>query len=292
MSATLPGLRDRMPISIKTFRYMANSIIFWVFALAVLCGCRSGSRGVEVLTPASNPTVNPAFSVPNQLTKTAAFPTATIAIPNVLEPDLSPGTTLPAAELRSSQAVLSRQTIYDETLSKDWTLEHSWAADYDDQSTITAQAGSRAIAFTPTADSGSLLFSLKSNSQQPILRDLTLGVSFWIYCDDDYIKTSDIGVSMQGSEAVPYWKPDDHSVVNVYQPVFSETRLYYLDINRDIPPGTWVQIELWLDERQYDPDYKYVTGFYIKTDQDFRNTIMIDQVELVLTTPPTSTPTP
>ena len=56
--------------------------------------------------------------------------------------------------------------------------------------------------------------------------------------------------------------------------------------NDAIPPDTWVQVEVWLDELLFDPEYKYVTGIYIKNGEDFRDTIWIDQVELV-TTPDT-----
>jgi hypothetical protein len=73
-------------------------------------------------------------------------------------------------------------------------------------------------------------------------------------------------VTVLGSNSYTYWVEDDISVKSIYEPVFSETRLYYLGVNRTIPPNTWVKVELWLDERIYDPDYRYVTGFYIKNE--------------------------
>jgi hypothetical protein len=271
-------------------RNLCKSRVWGIVLLSVLYGCASGAGDAARLQ--ATPTVNPAFSGPNHLTQTATIPTATATATAALEPAHNPGTQVPTSDAPNGQDLLSRLTIYDETLSEDWTLENSLAVQYDDQSTIAAYAGSKSIAFKPTADFGSLLFSIQPGLQQPIQHDQTLGVSFWIYSGDDYIQTSDIAVSVLGSNEVPYWKPDDHSVTNVIQPVFPETRLYYLDINRDIPPGTWVQIELWLDELQDDPDYQYVTGFYLKTDQDFRNTVLIDQVELVSIAPLAITPTP
>jgi hypothetical protein len=66
------------------------------------------------------------------------------------------------------------------------------------------------------------------------------------------------------------------------EPAFSETRLYYLDINRTIPPDTWVLIEMWLDELAYEPDYEYVTGFYIKNNEGFAQTYYVDDVQLIM----------
>ena len=37
-----------------------------------------------------------------------------------------------------------------------------------------------------------------------------------------------------------------------------------------------------LDNLTYDPDYKYVTGFYIKNDAGFLQTVYIDDVNLLM----------
>ena len=63
---------------------------------------------------------------------------------------------------------------------------------------------------------------------------------------------------------------------------FSETRLYFLDIKHTIPPDTWVEVVVWLDQLIYDPPYKYVTGVYIKNDQGFFNTFYVDHVSLLV----------
>jgi hypothetical protein len=90
-----------------------------------------------------------------------------------------------------------------------------------------------------------------------------------------------------GSNSYTYWLANDTSVptdttVTVEAPLFSETRLYDLHINRAIPPGTWVQVVVWLDDLIYDPEYTYVTGMYIKNNKGFLNTFYIDQVNLLM----------
>ena len=139
---------------------------------------------------------------------------------------------------------------------------------------------------TPTRDYGNLAFTVKFGTKETYLREKTLGVRFWLYSGDATIGTQDLAVSVVGSNKYPYWVWNDSSVTNDNDPVFSETRLQYLGFNDAIPPDTWVQVEVWLDELLFDPEYKYVTGIYIKNGEDFRDTIWIDQVELV-TTPDT-----
>jgi hypothetical protein len=114
------------------------------------------------------------------------------------------------------------------------------------------------------------------------LREDVLGFSFWLYGNDDWIDREDLLVTVVGSNESPYWIPDDQSVENIYEPLFSETRLYYLGINDDIPPKTWVQVYIWLDDLLFDPDYEYVTGIYIKNDEQFFETALIDELTVYL----------
>jgi hypothetical protein len=123
---------------------------------------------------------------------------------------------------------------------------------------------------------------VEESSPQPYLRSQVIGFSFWVYCDDDYIGSSDLAVTITGSNQYPYWVQDDDSVTNRFDPIFSETRLYFLGFNSDIPPRTWAEVNVILDDLIYDPIYTYVTGLLIKGDENFRNTVYIDQVEISL----------
>src|SRR5690606_31538237 len=102
---------------------------------------------------------------------------------------------------------------------------------------------------------------------------------------NDYVATDDLVITMQGSNQFPYWAENDDSVAGLSNDdadLFSETQLAFLNVSRDIPPNTWFNIEVWLDELVYDPDYEYVTGFYIKNDADFQRPYYIDDVEILL----------
>ncbi len=190
-------------------------------------------------------------------------------------------TVTPAAT--ATPEILPTVTIYDETLNKNWSISTSSGVNYVLQKRTATHNGTYAIAMTPTRDYGNLAFTVKFGSSEVYLRDETVGVRFWLYSGDATIGLQDLAVSVVGSNENPYWKWNDSSVTNVHEPVFSETRLQYLGFNNAIPPKTWVQVEVILDNLQFDPTYKYVTGIYILNGEDFRDTIYIDQLELVKT---------
>jgi hypothetical protein len=178
-------------------------------------------------------------------------------------------------------AILPTVTIYDETLNGNWSLVTSSGVKYVLQNRTNVHSGTYSIALIPTKDYGNLAFTVKFGSKEAYLRDQTLGVRFWLYSGDATVGTEDLAVSVVGSNDYAYWKWNDTSVTNTQDPVFPETRLYYLGFNNAIPPNTWVQVEVWLDDLQFEPQYKYITGISIKNGEGFRDAVYIDQLELV-----------
>lgn len=63
--------------------------------------------------------------------------------------------------------------------------------------------------------------------------------------------------------------------------------LAFLGINRSIPPETWVLIELYPEDREFDPPYDFFTGFYIKNSLGFVQPFYIDRIELTRLVRPT-----
>jgi hypothetical protein len=188
------------------------------------------------------------------------------------------------------------RAIYADELDLGWSTQNSEGGDIDLQATLFSYQGSDSIAFTPEIDFGSILFSVEESNPEPYLRSQVIGFSFWVYCETDYIGSGDLAVTVTGSNQYPYWIPTDDSVTNRFDPIFSETRLYFLGYNSDIPPKTWAEVSVVLDDLIYDPVYTYVTGLLIKSDEDFRNTVYIDQVDISLleedTIPTSATATP
>jgi hypothetical protein len=280
-----------------------NRLIFALVLLFLAAGCSPGnteSGATRIIEP--TPTLHPFFteglnaSKVNTKNIVELIPTASLPPPTeskpaeeamVSETPVPSSTATPRAtatpSATSTPVILPTITIYDDTLNGNWSLVASSGVRYAIQNKTAAHNGKYAIAVTPTRDFGKLAFTVKFGSDEIYLRDETLGVKFWLYSGEATVGPGDLAVSVIGSNEIPYWKWNDTSVTNDHEPIFSETRLYDLEFNDAIPPKTWVQVEVWLDELQFDPIYKYVTGINILNGEGFRDTIYIDQVELVKT---------
>jgi hypothetical protein len=246
-------------------------------ASAMLAACGIPARANQSTPTLPTPTVAGLFH--------AATPTLTAATMSASpEPTQAMPTAAPAATATSQP--LEEIPIYDEVLNKNWSLANSDGMAFDLTEDRAVSHGSVAAAITPTKDFGRLFFTVRKQSTAAYLRERVLGVRFWLNGGPRGVRTGDLAVTVVGSNKYSYWVEDDTSVkvtgrVTQNLPLFSETRLYYLGINRDIEPNTWVEVELWLDDNKYDPDYTYVTGVYIKNDEGFRSPFYIDRVSLI-----------
>lgn len=238
----------------------------------------------------ANPTVAPLFRNP---VEGAVTPTV---IPGqtptrILQPTASPATQ-PTAVPNILRPAYPEMVIYDDELDRNWSIEQSvetqvnlWDNRYWFQRFEPTQdrtSGATAITVAPQADYGTLFFTVRPESDTVYERQKVLGVSFWLNSGNDGIATDELAVSVVGSNELPYWSATDRSVFPENVGAFSETRLYFLKVNRTIPAHTWINVVVWLDDLEYDPVYRYVTGFYIKNDVGFRSTYAVDQVVLLM----------
>jgi len=179
--------------------------------------------------------------------------------------------------------------IYDDQLAANWTAEQRYWVDYDLAATDYVYTGSTAIAITPSQRASKFFLAVESPPEAAYSRNEIIGVSFWLSGGANLVENDDLVVTVVGSNDYTYWVPDDTSVSELLEndprddlPLFSETRLYFLDINRPIPPDTWVEVIVWLDELIFDPPYNYVTGISLKNDEDFLQTYYIDRISFLL----------
>jgi hypothetical protein len=278
--------------------------IVWVLLWVFITGCGGGSSapsdtvtvptisgyvGRGTLTPLASaatsdpsqpPTDSPyfkrdAFVAPPTPTR---HPTATPSTQKIREPN---GTVIASAKSPQASRVISL-TIYDEKLDPNWTFDFSRGMEIDPADTTHPHTGTKSIAIVPLQDYGTALLSVRQGVTQTYPYSAVLGISFWLNSGADTLNTDALAVTVLGSNDYGYYQPNDKSVVTDAKNFFSETRLYYLGINRSIPPNTWVPIMLWLDSLPYDPPYKNVTGIYLKNDASFRQTFYVDQVELLM----------
>ena len=256
----------------------------YVVACILLAGCTSLSpqppasqTSIPTPTVASlfrdSPTQPPSIP-PKSSTQSLAQPTISAPSPTIPTP------THPTDQIASIP-------LYDDTLNSDWQVEQSDKVKYNLLSTTYVHGGKTAIAITPTDGWGRFFLTVRKDTRKIYSRDRILGVSFWLSGGANSIGTSDLMITVVGSNKYNYWVADDNSVkidapVTPEFPLFSETRLYFLHINRSIPPNNWVEVVVWLDDLINDPNYSYVTGMYIKNDQEFIDTFYVDDVHLLV----------
>lgn len=199
--------------------------------------------------------------------------------------DLTPQATAAHTATASAESQIYEVMIYDDALSSNWTLDHSTTIKYNLQNAAIVGEGRFAIRADTEANFATLFFTLQPGAKQTFRRDETLGLRFRLSGGHDALPNDALAVTVVGSNRYPYWAPRDNSVriegrVTEDLPLFSETRLYYLDVKRDIPEGEWVDVYVWLDDLVYDPEYIYLTGFYFKTD-DLKQ-FFLDDVTLIM----------
>jgi hypothetical protein len=272
-----------------------TAYLFSILAL-LLSSCITSPQPAAAV-PQATPTTSSSFSgsTPQTASSGGEYSDPSMPIPTVsplfldLRQNPTPqasdtSATASSPEHTSSSTIgltTSTNPIYNEKLDQNWTIRHNSGISVNLMSRDAANSGDYSLAVTPIKGSSRLYFTVKANSSQIYPRDSILGLSFWLYSGGQIIQPDDMSVSMSGSNAYSYWVADDTSVKNIYEPVFSETRLYYLGINRSIPPETWVKVELWLDDRIYDPDYINITGFYLTIADTITDTIFLDDIELI-----------
>lgn len=245
-----------------------------------MAACSSQQEGPTVATtPVVTPTIHFIFLPPDTTSQQAATASAATAV--ALTTDLEE---LPPLPTLTPQPNLVRRilAIYGESLNPNWTLEHSQDMVYDLREEEFVYNGRYALAATPQEEFGKLRFTVSENASAEYLRDEVLAFRFWLY-SEEFIGIEDIGITIMGSNDYPYWVADDNSV----QPddnleVFIPTRLQFLNIESDIPPNTWVQVEIWLNDLLFDPTYRYVTGIIIENDAAFSHTFYLDGLEMVI----------
>ena len=278
----------------KVYLFQLFIVGFIILSVAVAC-VGPQTQGTRIVTPFSTPTLHSIFS--NATIDTSESPnlfplagTPTLmgffeepTVPTTVRPtepvDITPLLTLTPRPT----PVITTITIYGEALNENWTLENSFFFDYDPREDEVSYNGRYSLAFTPESGFGNLMFTVKPDSEEEYPRQNVVAVQFWLYSGDDYIATDDLTVTIIGSNEYSYWVEGDDSVeVDDSLPTFPQTRLYFLNIEEDIPPDTWIQVEVSLNELIYEPEYRFVTGIIIENEEDFLRTIYLDDLELVI----------
>jgi hypothetical protein len=258
-----------------------------VGAGAPAAGAQPGASAGDATPASAGAAVSPPPSTPDQAntaapsTDSTGTPVSSAGSPAGSDSStIAPGAGGAVAALQPPEPNVSY--IFSDIVHPDWTLQNSNGIAYRVVEPSRAYSGTTALALTPMADYGMLFFTVRDGAGEAYLRRQVERVVFWIYSPDLPLNLDSLAVTIVGSNVYPYWVKGDNSVENDSWPIFSETRLEFLGFNHPIPPDTWAEVEIWLDDLLYDPTYEWITGFYIKNDEGFYETFLIDEVHLVM----------
>jgi hypothetical protein len=258
-----------------------------VLALTVLASCGPARPQVGQQSP---PTVAPVFrpEVPTSMPLAGTpgqRPTLDTAAQRQPTPTIEGPTDSVVASRLGNDVI--RVPIYNNGLSADWSLENSSGLRYNLQSRNYVSSQPYGIAATPLHGAAQLFFTVKRDARRAYNHDQILGVSIMVNGGPDGLGHEDLLFTVMGSNAYTYYRENDFSVeaagrITDEGTIFDEQRLYFLDFKEGIPPDTWGEVQIWLDERILDPEYKYLTGIYILTDERNTKTFYIDEVNLLV----------
>lgn len=288
-----------------------GSIIYLLFTALLLTACgdeaTAESVAIDVIMPTTAPLITDGLTM--EALQPVAAPDSEATVSHLFS-DLS-GTevaihaTLTAMPQPTQTAIptaiptLPVQTssvIYYDGMSSDWDIRSTGT--FTTGYTGAASSGDRSILFEPALGERVLLFTLKQSAERSFPHDDTLAITFLLTSPDGDIGLQDVAVTVIGSNRYFYWVEGDHSVQNVASPNlpgrlrddaisnayadhFPESAIEFLHVARAIPKDSWVPVTVYLPERIFAPDYRYVTGFYIKVDELFDRRILIDDVRVL-----------
>lgn len=266
----------------------------------MLTGCALAQEQPDVI-PAPAPTVLPLFGADEpEVVEITEEPSDTIRIEPTaaaLGQDALAITPI-AVSANGQNSVLSAADanfrevyIFADQLDPNWNLTQSYDMAYDLQDSShwfdlldpaqDIDSGALSIAVTPQKDFGSLYFTVGPDALESYQNGKVVGISFWLNGGNEFLDTEALAISVVGSNSSPTWSENDNPIQEDGEALYSETRLYFLDLNRSIPPNTWVQVVVMFQKLVYDPEFEYLTGFYIKNDEGYRNTFFIDNVATI-----------
>lgn len=177
-------------------------------------------------------------------------------------------------------------TIFDEGLAQGWSSSESFGQIIDLESSRFASSGFTSLEAIPRVGFGSLALTVSEENRRLFPRSEIVGLRFDVSGGAGILTPADLIVKVLGSNRYPYFVANDNSVprppfLASDKPIFDEVGLGLLGMQRDLQPGEWAEIELWLND--YDQvDYRYITGLVFFNNQYFLRPFYVDNVRLLV----------
>jgi hypothetical protein len=267
-------------------------ILVLIVLLASCAGPKSEQSSLINGEPQAAPTAHQLFAaqkktvVAGQTAGSSPFSVPTLA--NYFEPfepakypTATPVTRTVRSETRGPGTPARTVLVYTDWVTPGWeVLSPGDLLKIDTRSHTDVFSGSNAISIAPRQSLGKVFIITTQDNEDYYLRKDVLGVSFYLFSGKNGLYLKDLAFTVIGSNVFPYWRSDDDSVTSMN--AYEEKDLSRLGFNNFIPADTWVRVEIWLDDMQYDPDYHFVTGMYINPRKGFGRSFAIDEVSLIV----------
>jgi hypothetical protein len=184
-------------------------------------------------------------------------------------------------EVKATRPPAQLVPLYNDWVKPGWQILSSDSLlKVDPRAKGNAHLGNFSISVQPSLYEGKVYIVSAPENDAYYLRKDVLGVSLYLYSGSAELNLNDLALTVIGSDAFSYYRADDLTVLS--RDNYEETTLNFLGFNNSIPPRTWVEVEIWLDEMLYEPDYHFVTGLYIVPRKSLTHTIYIDDVNLIV----------
>jgi hypothetical protein len=267
-----------------------------VLSAALLAGCAGAATANVEFTPKPTPTTHILFDtlptvdvlpVRGEVNRPGGSEVA--STPSAMKTTVSsnsPEDTTAQPERKSREIV-----VYDERLHANWNVFSVDGMSFYLNSQVAAYTGNYSIEAKPNAPRSRLYFTVREGANEVYTREKVAGFSFWLYSGDEELSLHDLAVTGIGSNVYPYYQQGDLSAEK--ERPYEETFLVFLGFNKNIPPHTWVEVQVWLNDMLYDPEYEYFTGFYLTNRFVFNRTFLVDNVVITVIDEiisPTATP--
>lgn len=265
----------KLSLSVKFIPFLRallgyRPLLVWILVGLVLLGtgCRSRRNAkAEANADLPTPTIATFFGLAHTATPK----------PTRL-PSLTPNPAIPLFSLRDAGKV----TIYSDGFNPNWFFTTTQGEDANPRSRILVYNGLFSLAITPQKSGSHVFFLVQTNSEQVYPRAQVHGFQFRLNPGTHPLPISDLSVSILGNQEQVEIRDPLTLGESLDQFIFTDAYVYIPDANPSIPPNTWTEVVVWLDDPISAPEFDYITGLSIRRQEAFMQTFFLDDVQLIV----------
>ncbi len=253
--------------------------LVWLLVLIALLG--SGCQGrknaqAQIVTDPQTPTIT-------QFIDQAQTPTPS--------PSSVPTDTPNPGNFPFSIQEATKVAIYSDIINPNWGLVTTQSEETNPRSRTPVYNGLFSLSITPKKSGSQVFFMVQQDTDEVYPASQVHGFRFFLNPGSQSIPLSELSIHILGSqEQVETRDPQELGPV-LDGLIFNNAQIHFSNASDAIPPNTWTEVVVWLDDPLTTPQFDYVTGLSIERKEAFLQTFFIDDLQLIVAGS-TSLPTP